>query len=257
MKLQTRHAALLARLAIALAIIPLLASCGSDLPPLDRIRAEFDSCPEYSVVLEDMEDNGAVFDRYSHTYRVIYATEAGTVDKPPTFEEAVFQYGVDEATYKKYESNLDMVVLAKKPDGTIVTTPQPLGYEQVGDKRYGEWKTDTTTGRHYWGWNRSIMPFFLGYAMGGGLGPRVYRNDYDDYRYHSQRGSSYYGPKDASGNSSYGTRGTATMRNPTFFERQQARAAARGSSFADRVDSRMGRSQGSSFRSRSSGGGGK
>ena len=203
-------------------------SCATQTP-LERLEQELDRYPEYSVVLQDMSDEGF---GYAHQYRVaVGEPQAGS--EGPVYREAVLDWlEVDSGTYDRYRSSLGMVVLSKGPDGAVDQGEHPPGYQQVGDERYGQWRND--------GGGRSFWEFYGQYALLsnliGGFGRPIYRDDWDGYRDARSRGQTYYGP----GGGVYGTNGSTTRQtSPDFFRRQQARQAAQGRSFGQRVRGRM------------------
>ncbi len=218
------------RRATALLAAALLAaaSCAGETP-LERLAQQLDRYPEYSVVLQDMSDEGF---GYAHQYRVVVG-EAQAGSDEPVYRETVLDWlEVDSGTYARYQSSLGMVVLSKGPDGVVDSTEQPPGYQQVGDERYGQWRDD--------GSGRSFWEFYGQYALLsnliGGFGRPIYRDDWDGYRDSRSRGQTYYGPSGRE----YGTSGSTTRQtSPDFFRRQQARQAAQGRSFGQRVRSRM------------------
>ena len=210
------------------AVLLAAASCATQTP-LERLEQELDRYPEYSVVLQDMSDEGF---GYTHQYRVVVG-EAQAGSEEPVYREAVLDWlEVDSGTYDRYRSSLGMVVLSKGPDGAVDRGEHPPGYQQVGDERYGQWRDD--------GGGRSFWEFYGQYALLsnliGGFGRPVYRDDWDGYRDARSRGQTYYGP----GGGVYGTNGSTTRQSsPDFFRRQQARQAAQGRSFGQRVRGRM------------------
>lgn len=75
--------------------------------------------------------------------------------------------------------------------------------------------------------------------MGYGMGRRIYRNEYNDYRNVRSQGRPYYG-KDRD----YGTNGKLTKQaKPNFYQRRQRSLQRRQSSFGQKAQSRMGRSR--------------
>ena len=204
------------------------ASCATETP-LERLAQQLDRYPEYSVVLQDMSDEGF---GYAHQYRVVVG-EAQAGSDEIVHREAVLDWlEVDSGTYARYESSLGMVVLSKGADGAVDRGEHPPGYQQVGDERYGQWRDD--------GGGRSFWEFYGQYALlsqiMGGFGRPIYRDDWDGYRDSRSRGQTYYGP----GGGVYGTNGSTTRQtSPDFFRRQQARQAAQGRSFGQRVRGRM------------------
>lgn len=218
-----------ATLALALAVILPLAACSSETP-LDRLRAQLDGYPEYSVVLQDMD---AGMFGYTHRYQVLVGQpQPGSDDAELDYRETVVEAEVDGATYSRYEPFLGMVILSKTRDGGVDQGAHPPGYQQVGDERYGQWRDDGRGG--------SFWEFYGQYALIsnllGGFGGGISRNDWNGYRESRDRGQTWTGP----GGGRYGTNGSATRQsNPDFFRRQQARQAASTRSFGQRVQGRM------------------
>ena len=204
------------------------ASCETQ-SPLDRIEQSLDQYPEYSVVLQDMTDEGF---GHAHQYRVVFGgPQAGSEE--PVYRETVLDWmDVDSGTFERYQSSLGMVVLSKGADGIVDRAEHPPGYQQVGNERYGRWRDD--------GGGRSFWEFYGQYALlshiMGGFGRPIYRGDWNGYRDARGRGQTYYGP----GGGVYGTGGSTTRQtSPDFFRRQQTRQAAQSRSFGQRVQSRM------------------
>ena len=215
------------RFGLLAAVLLAAASCATRTP-LERLEQELDAYPEYSVVLQDMTDEGF---GHAHQYRVVFGGPQAGSDEP-VYREAVLDWtDVDSRTYERYRSSLGMVVLSKGADG-IDRGEHPPGYQQVGDERYGQWRDD--------GGGRSFWEFYGQYALLshiiGGFGRPIYQDDWNGYRDARGRGQTYYGP----GGGTYGTNGSTTRQtSPDFFRRQQARQAAQSRSFGQRVQSRM------------------
>ena len=215
-------------LCLALALPLGAAACASETP-LDRLRSQLEPFPEYSVVLQDM--NESLFG-YSHQYRVLVGeTQEGSDDL--AYRESIRDWvEVDGRTYERYQPYLGMVILSKTRDGSVDEGQHPPGYQQVGDERYGQWRDDGRGG--------SFWEFYGQYALLrdviGGFGGGISRDDWNGYRESRDRGQTYRGR----GGGVYGTGGSATRQsNPDFFRRQQARQAARTRSFGQRVQGRM------------------
>ena len=51
-------------------IAPMLTSCTSSRP-IDRLQKELANYPEYSIILEDMKDEGNFFTDSFHSYKVV------------------------------------------------------------------------------------------------------------------------------------------------------------------------------------------
>jgi hypothetical protein len=231
--------------------------CGGSGSPVDALRRSLDRYPEYSVILNDMTSKGLFFHDYFHRYRIVIpedgkkATEGG---QPNLAQKMTDWVMVEEDVYQNYKESLGMVILAKKADGTIDTVPQPPLFQLVGDSRFGKWETDSR-GNQGWAWLVTGMVISslideMGDAFEGGR-HLDYRH-YQDYRNSRSQGNPYYGSRNSQGRPQFGTQGTVTQKTNTgFFERQQARMAERKESFANKVESRMGRSRPSSSPSRS------
>ncbi len=218
---------------VLICVIMTLQSCGAKRSPIDRISSNLKNVPEYTVILDDMQSRGSVFRQYYHKYKVIIKEDT--------------QYTgfvrVSESYYKKNENYLGMALLSKTADGYI-KTPSPPGYQYVGDSRYGEWQQDRS-GNSFWAFYGQYM--FMSHMFGMVSRP-VYRSDYGAYTDYRKGNRPYYGSKNQ-----YGTNGTVTKQtNKSFFQRKMARQKMSKMSFADKVKSRVGRSQ-SPFRSRGGG----
>ncbi|MFQ5707510.1 MAG: hypothetical protein ACE5HO_08695 [bacterium] len=222
----------------------LLVACAS-ASPLDGIKRQLRSYPEYSVILQDMKEEGNFFKDYYHRYKVVYAEKSSDAENP-TYQETVTDwYKVSKREFEKYANYLGMVLVSKSADGKVADVQYPPGYQYVGDSRYGNWRRDDR-GNSFW-------EFYGKYAffshMFGMFGRPIYRSDWDTYRNYRSRGTPYYGP-----NREYGTSGSYTKQtNKTFFERRRQREFERKSRFAQKVKRRARRSNMSGFRSRSGG----
>ena len=206
--------------------------CGGSRDPVEQLQKSLATAPDYMIILEDMQEEGTFFTSYHHRYKVVQGERQGVTD----------WIEVPESVYRKYEAFLGMALAAKTNEG-LTDTPHPAGYAAVGNPHYGQWQQ--RGGQSFW-------VFYGQYAlmrdMMGWGGRSVYRNDYDDYRNTRQQRRPYYGR-----NREYGTAGSLTKKQrPTFFERRKQAIARRKSSFAQKVQSRTGRSR-SSFGGRTGG----
>ena len=227
-----RRVSRLAAAVLPAAALLAAAACGAQ-SPLERLRTQLEQFPEYSVVLQDMDER--LFG-YSHQYRVVAGQRQSGSDEL-VYREALLDWQeVDRAAYERYRESLGMVILSKGADGAVDDGAHPPGYQQVGDERYGQWRQDSS-GRSFW-------EFYGQYAllshMIGGFGRPIYRDDWNGYQDSRRRGQPYYGPATPGGGRTYGSNGAATRQtNPDFFRRQQARQAAQNRSFGQRVRGRM------------------
>ena len=221
-------------LAAAFLVVALLAAAACDTQtPLERLQAQLETYPEYSVILQDMDED--LFG-YSHQYQVVVGQPQAGSDELAYREALLDWQQVDSGTYERYRPFLGMVILSKSPGGNVDQDAHPPGYQQVGDERYGQWRQDSS-GRSFW-------EFYGQYALlshiVGGFGRPIYRDDWNGYQESRRRGQTWYGPSAPGGGRTYGTGGTTTRQsNPDFFRRQQARQAAQSRSFGQRVSSRM------------------
>jgi hypothetical protein len=214
-----------------LAIPVFLAGCASVKDPMPELKASLAELPAWSIILEDMREEGNFFPSYFHKYRIVTGEKATLTDWLP----------VPEKTYKQYEPYLGMTVRVKDEEGEKEVFGPP-GYEYVGDPRYGRWQVD--------GSGRSFWVFYGQYRLLSDLLGRrpIYQDHYRDYRGHTRSKRPYYGP-----NKGYGTQGTITrQQKPDFFQRRSAKIKSKKSSFLDKVNTRIGRSR-SATRSRSFG----
>ncbi|MEM8963345.1 MAG: hypothetical protein AAGD38_17800 [Acidobacteriota bacterium] len=241
------------RLSIALLVTLAASTLGCTTSPtkdvITELRRELDRYPAYSVILEDMRREGSFVKRQEHLYRVVIA-EPDSNGELAFRDELLEWYPVSERVWERYRPCLGMTVAAKAnvEEGETPTATEecrPAGYGYVGDRRYGEWRTDSS-GNSFWAFYGKYA--LLSHMLGGLRGP-VYRNEWDAYRTARRSNRPFFGTK-----SQWGTTGSMTRTtNPTFYQRQQARSQASRSRFSDRVDQRAGRSRSSSSRSRSGG----
>ncbi|MCP3926851.1 MAG: hypothetical protein GY714_30195 [Desulfobacterales bacterium] len=213
-------------IALLITIVTIFGCSGEIVDPLIKIKMDLKKASTYSIVLEDMKEEGTFSSKYFHKYRIIEETNGKATD----------WLQVTKGTYQKNVNFLGMSIFAKK-DGKFVEGVNPAGYQYVGDPKYGKW---TNRG------GSSFWEFYGQYAMlrtlfGGWYSPIGF-NDYDYYkRYRRNNRSPFYGK-----NKRYGTFGKlAKKAKPSFFTRNS-------SSFRNKFSSRIGRSN-SGFRGRSGG----
>lgn len=222
----------------------LFMSCAAS-PPLERLQKELNRYPEYSIILDDMKEEGNFFKDYYHRYKIVYAEDTASDADTSYRTELTDWYKVKKKTYQKYWNYLGMVLVSKTPDGKVTDTAYPPGYQYVGDSRYGQWRRDAQ-GNSFW-------EFYGKYAflshMFGMFGRPVFRSDWDTYQGYRSQGRPYYGP-----NQQYGTNGSYTKQtNKSFFERRRQKEMARKTRFSQKVKNRVRRSNMSGLRSRSGG----
>ena len=204
--------------------------------PVQQIMKDLKDAPEYTIILDDMKEEGTFFSNYFHKYKIIQDTTERTTD----WNE------VSKRFYQQNQNYLGMALVAKTEDG-LNNTPAPPGYHHVGDARYGHWRTDERGNRFWEFYGKYALFRDLLFGAGSVFGRRhIYRDDYDNYRRYANSRRPYYGP----GNQ-YGTSGSYTQKSkPSFFERRKSLMRQRRTDFASRARSRMGRSRSSGSRSR-------
>ncbi len=208
-----------------------LAGCGGSSDPLTKISSTLKNVPTYSIVLDDMKEEGNFFKTYFHKYRVITPEKTTTTD----WQE------VPKDFFEEHLPFLGMTIFIKK-DGKETAEAGPPGYEYVGDKRYGNWQRDSS-GNSFWVFYGQYA--MLSHLLGGGP---IYRNNYNTYSTYRSQGRPYYGP-----NRQYGTNGSYTKsQKPNFYSRRMSSSSKSKTAFSDKVNSRVGRSS-KSIRSRSGG----
>jgi hypothetical protein len=191
-----------------------------------------------------MKEEGIFFSDYYHKYKIIRG-EKIEGDSLAYYTEITDWQKVPEKEFAQYDQYLGMALASKSAEGNISDTPQPPGYQYVGDPRYGQWQTDAN-GNSFWEWYGKFA--LMSHLLGMFTSP-IYRNDWNTYRQYQNGGRPYYGP-----NGEYGTGGTYTQKtNPTFFQRRQMQEQARKQSFSSKVQERTRRSNMSSVRKRSGG----
>lgn len=226
-----------------LGLVLALSACSSS--PVEKMKAELDAYPEYTVILDDMKEEGLLFKDFYHRYKIVYAEPApGNRDSLIYNTRKTDWQEVNESYFRESEPYLGMALASRMPGGETINTEYPPGYQYVGNERYGQWRTDAS-GNSFW-------EFYGKYAfmrsMFSLFSSPVYRSDYDTYRGWDRR-SPYFGR-----NQEFGTYGSRTKASrPDFFQRRQAREMQRKSSFGEKVQQRNRRSNMSGTRSRSRG----
>ncbi len=216
----------------------LIGGCGNTpgTIPLDAINQSLMNQPTYSVVLEDMKQEGSISKRYFHKYLVI---------EPDSSQKTEWL----EVPKQYYDEKLEFLgmALATKKEGELDSQVSPPGYGYVGDERYGEWREDSQGG--------SFWAFYGKYAfftsLFGGWYHPIYRHDYRGYSKHRSQGRPYFGSS-----SQFGSSGKIVkQKRPGFYQSRMSGVNAGKRSFSDKVNSsRVGRSK-SGFRGRAGGSG--
>lgn len=215
----------------------LLLSCSRQREPLQRLEASLATAPDYSIILNDIKEEGMFSKSYYHKYKVVQGDKAYFTD----------WLRVSENTYRSNQNFLGMTLVSKTEGGKRTSTPYPPGYQHVGNSQYGQWRQNRS-GNSFW-------EFYGKYAFFSslfGLGNRpFYRNDYNNFRSYQTTNRPYFGSK-----RQYGTRGSYTKRtNPNFFERSMAKKRTSKTRFSERVNRRFGGSRSVFGRGRSGFGG--
>jgi hypothetical protein len=218
--------------------------------PLEKFKKDLNRYPEYSIILEDMREDGNFFKDYYHKYKLVYGEKANPSDSALTFKDEITDWReIEKKEFEKFYPYLGMVIASKSKDGKIDDSKYPPGYQYVGNQRYGQWRTDNN-GNSFWAWYGKFAMMSTVFGM---LNRPVYRNDWNDYGRSRRSGGDYFGR-----NNTYGTNGSYTKTSkPNFYQRRTVREQAKKSSFSQKVKQRVRRSNMSRVRSRSSRGFGK
>lgn len=214
---------------ILFGMIIYITGCGSSpKDPLVQIKRDLADTPTYSIVLHDMKEKGNFFKEYLHQYQIVRPEQATETD----------WLEVPKKLFRRNLPYLGMTIYAKQ-DGEEIPKIGPPGYEYVGNDRYGSWHTDSG-GRSFWVFYGQYR--LLSDLLGGGP---IFR---DHHRTYGSRSGPYFGP-----NREYGTEGSVTKtKKPDFYSRRMAAAATQKSSFANKVNNRVGRTR-TGYRGRSTG----
>ena len=127
---------------ISIFLMFFLTSCGSR-SGVGKLTKELNQFPEYSIILEDMMEEGNFFTDYFHKYKIVYGEKIGSGDSLTYHNKTTDWIKVEKKDYEKYYDNLGMVIAAKEKDGKVNTTAYPPGYRYVGNSRYGNWRQDS------------------------------------------------------------------------------------------------------------------
>ncbi|MEA1899677.1 MAG: hypothetical protein U9N47_02765 [Thermodesulfobacteriota bacterium] len=95
----------------------LLCACGGPRLPLDKIRTSLKGVPTYSIVLDDMKEEGNLFKTHYYKYSIILEDKTTKTD----------WIEVPENYFKQNVSFLGMTIWAKK-DGKESKGVGPPGY---------------------------------------------------------------------------------------------------------------------------------
>ncbi|NIW79287.1 MAG: hypothetical protein GWN16_07410, partial [Calditrichae bacterium] len=166
----------------------LLAACGPS-SPVENLKEDLNRYPQYSIILEDMKQEGNIFKDYFHRYKIVYAEKVDNSDSLVFLDNITDWLEVKEKEYQKYQDYLGMAIASKTPDGEVTEAKYPPGYQYVGNPRYGQWRQDSH-GNSFW-------EFYGKYAFISSMfslfSRPVYMNDWDTYRDYRQTGRPYYG----------------------------------------------------------------
>ena len=225
------------KLALVVLFCILFTGCGggSGENPLETLKKTLKDEPTFSIILENMKEEGTFVKNYFHQYLVVLPEESS---KTQWLE-------VPKDFYNKNLEFLGMALLTKK-DGTFDDVASPPGYALVGDEKYGRWREDSSGG--------SFWEFYGKYALisslfGGWYSP-IHRNDYRNYQTYRTSRKPYFGS-----NKQYGSTGNIVKATrPSFYSSRMSSVNAKKSSFSSKVNQKIGRSK-TGLRSRAGGSG--
>lgn len=165
--------------------------------PVDDLIKEMTSVPTFSIILYDMNTEGAIFKEYYHQYRIIKEVQSEEV-----VEEITDWHPVREDFFKANMDNMGMEIAAKNAEGKVSKGVSPPGYgAYVGNEKYGQWVQ--RDGGSFW---EFYGKFALMNSIFNMMAYPARRSYWDDYRggYYGT-GRSYYGPRGSDGRYTYGT----------------------------------------------------
>ena len=220
---------------MVLALVPFLTGCGggSGEMPLTSLKRELADKPTYSILLDDMKEEGTFSKTYYHKYLVVEPDGSRKTD----------WLRVPEKYFRANEGFLGMALVTKK-DGVVEDQVSPPGYGYVGDPEYGRWRQDSSGGSF---WEFYGKYAFFSSLFGGWYHP-VYRNDYGMYRKYRSQGRPFFGSR-----KQYGSSGAIAKKiRPGFFASRMARSSSSKQSFMSRMSKRIGRTR-TGLRGRSGG----
>lgn len=220
---------------VMLILLPFITGCGStpETDPLTEIKKSLAKEATYSIVLEDMKEEGSFVKSHFHKYLVVLPEDSWTTDWKP----------VPETYYDKCRDLMGMTLLNKK-EGVYDNMAAPPGYAFVGDPNYGQWRQDDN-GDSFWEFYGKFA--FFSTLFGGWYHP-VYRMDFDNYHKYRKAKKVYFGSKNQYGSSGH----IVKQKKPNFYASRMASVSKQKSDFANKVNSKIGRTK-TSMRSRSGG----
>ena len=191
----------------ALLMAVLLTACGEPDNPMDILRSSLDDESAYTIMLEDMRQEGSLFPKNYHKYEV--ATDQRTFSTD--------WYEVPDDMYTRYLPYLGMVVWLRDSDEDMDDEFfEPPGFHRIGKKKYGKWKKKD--GKEYW----SYHPQYGHYTgmLGGAV---ITRAIYKNYSTAHKSRKPFFGM-----NKEYGTGGSHTKKMfPGYFSRKATAASAK------------------------------
>ncbi|SLM30834.1 conserved hypothetical protein [Desulfamplus magnetovallimortis] len=212
-----------------------LNGCGSNAGSdhLADIKSQLVNEKTYSIVLEDMKEEGTFSKNFFHKYLVVLPETSWKTEWMPVAEEY----------FNTCKPLMGMTLLTRK-DGEFDPVAAPPGYAFVGDPEYGRWR-EGSDGASFWEFYGKYA--FFSNLFGGWYHP-IYKIDFDGYHKYKKAKKIYFGNK-----SQYGSSGKIVKQTkPGFYQSRMASVTAKKSSFTDKVNSKIGRTK-TSMRSRSGG----
>lgn len=196
-------------LTLFLALIPalFLTGCGEPENPLDVLRSTLDDESAYSIMLEDMRQEGSLFPKQYHKYEVATDLRSFSTD----------WYEVPENLFTRYLPFLGMVVWMRNTEWDMDDEYfEPPGFSRIGKKKYGKWVKKK--GKDYWNYH----PQYGHYTRMLG-GRAIGRDSYKSYSMAHKNRTPFFGM-----NKQYGTGGSLTRKMfPGYFTRKATAASAK------------------------------
>lgn len=217
-------------------LLPILINgCGTapEIDPLSAVKKSLADENTYSIILEDMREEGTFVKKYSHKYLIVIPENSWQTE----------WITVPENYYNSCLNLMGMALLSRK-NGVFDNLAAPPGYGFVDNPEYGRWRESDNSGSF---WEFYGKYAFISNLFGGWYHP-IYRTDFKTYKKYKNTRKVYFGSKNQYGSSGH----IVKQKKPGFYASRMASASSKKSSFANTVNSKIGRSK-TGLRSRSGG----
>ncbi len=208
-----------------LGLSAILFGCGgTPLPenPLNRIKEKHKSKKIYSILLEDMDLRN---DTYYHRYKIC------EVDKDEIKFEKTDWIKVDEDFFLLHEDDLGMEIFSKIKSGIVNNLVSPQGFSNIiGQETFGRWRHKNELAQDSMGYieDSALWVFYPQYIDAekelGLFGLPIWYVDYSDFMTNSFFVKPYYGEREGTDSTYYGTRSSYWYwHRPWFYSRRESK----------------------------------